>query len=354
MSDSEAALRERSRELEARSAQLDCLYRLQDLVQDENTGVDALLRKLPAILRSGLRSPQSAYVLLEVGSHRFEAGWDGPKAPPVRESISVDGAEEGAFLVARATDASAPELLTDERALVQTFARRVGEMLAHQRAKRVGLVLDEQLRHVQRAAGGIAHDFNNLLTSIRGLSALALSEIDPTHPTHSDLQEIHNAAQRAASLTPRLRALAKEEVPGPSHRASEGDSGQETILFVESDPAARADAARILQAAGYRVLSAESEAHAADIADGHDQAIHLLLCDAHATLPGGAELYDRIRRHRPRVRVLYMSRYTDDPATRREAGDPGGAFLARPFPPGTLLAEVRRALGRETQTLLDR
>ena len=44
----------------------------------------------------------------------------------------------------------------------------------------------------------------------------------------------------------------------------------------------------------------------------------------------------------PGVRVLYMSGYTDNPVVRREAEDPAGAFLAKPFAPEALLAEHKR------------
>jgi two-component system, cell cycle sensor histidine kinase and response regulator CckA len=58
-----------------------------------------------------------------------------------------------------------------------------------------------------RLAGGIAHDFNNLLTSIRGLGALALEELEPGHPLRPDLEEILKAAHRATEMTGDLLAF---------------------------------------------------------------------------------------------------------------------------------------------------
>jgi PAS domain S-box-containing protein len=82
--------------------------------------------------------------------------------------------------------------------------------------------LESQLRQAQRMeavgqlAGGIAHDFNNVLTAILGYTLLLLR--DPALPAaqREDVQEIHQAAQRAASLTQQLLAFSRKQVLQPS------------------------------------------------------------------------------------------------------------------------------------------
>ena len=67
-------------------------------------------------------------------------------------------------------------------------------------------LLQDQLMHspkleaVGELAGGIAHDFNNLLTPVLGFAALAGREIPPDHPVAEYLEQIKNAAERAATL----------------------------------------------------------------------------------------------------------------------------------------------------------
>jgi signal transduction histidine kinase/ActR/RegA family two-component response regulator len=80
--------------------------------------------------------------------------------------------------------------------------------------------LEEQLRHAQkmeaigRLSGGIAHDFNNLLTAIRGYSELLLKELIGS-PLRADVEEIFNAADRAATLTGQLLAFSRRQILTP-------------------------------------------------------------------------------------------------------------------------------------------
>ncbi len=81
--------------------------------------------------------------------------------------------------------------------------------------------LEAELLHAQKMdavallAGGIAHDFNNLLTVISSYSEMALQTLPPEAELYSDMQEIHNAADRAARLTKQLLAFSRKQVLSP-------------------------------------------------------------------------------------------------------------------------------------------
>ena len=94
------------------------------------------------------------------------------------------------------------------------------EMADRQAAESARSGLEEQLRHAQkmeaigRLSGGIAHDFNNLLTAIRGYSELLLTSLAGS-PLRADVEEIFNAADRAATLTGQLLAFSRRQNLSP-------------------------------------------------------------------------------------------------------------------------------------------
>jgi two-component system cell cycle sensor histidine kinase/response regulator CckA len=97
--------------------------------------------------------------------------------------------------------------------------RRESEDLAKAEAEL--LVTREKLLHSQkmeslgRLSGGIAHDFNNILTAITGYSELALMDTKLEEGLRSDIQEILNAAFRAAALTRQLLAFSRRQIFSP-------------------------------------------------------------------------------------------------------------------------------------------
>ena len=122
--------------------------------------------------------------------------------------------------------------------------------------------------------------------------------------------------------------------------------GTETLLLVEDEESVRGLAARVLQSYGYRVLEARDGAEALQVAQGTSEYLHLLVTDV--VMPGisGLELARRLGAQRPRLRVLYMSGYTDDAIVRRGVLAADAQFLPKPFTPEVLVRRVREVLDR--------
>jgi len=124
----------------------------------------------------------------------------------------------------------------------------------------------------------------------------------------------------------------------------EAAQGTETVLLVEDEPEVRRLVEKLLLLKGYRVLSAASPAEALAVSKRHEAAIQLLLTDV--IMPGmnGRDLARVLAEHRPRMKVLYMSGYTDAAMSQQGILPSGTAFLSKPFTPEILGRKIREVL----------
>ena len=72
-------------------------------------------------------------------------------------------------------------------------------------------VQSQKMQAIGQLAGGVAHDFNNLLTAISGHCDLLLLRHDQGDQDYADLVQIHQNANRAASLVGQLLAFSRKQ-----------------------------------------------------------------------------------------------------------------------------------------------
>ncbi|HEY5375965.1 MAG TPA: ATP-binding protein, partial [Polyangiaceae bacterium] len=149
--------------------------------------------------------------------------------------------------------------------------------------------------------------------------------------------EVHLPRSRRTGST-----VATAVAPNKPRDAGHG----ETLLVVEDEASVLRVTKRILEHAGYRVLSASSLVQAVATARSTPGPIELLLTDLVLPDGGGRDVAERIAELRPEIRVLYVSGYTDDPELRHGISANEVDFLAKPFAPDQLVARVREVLDR--------
>lgn len=129
--------------------------------------------------------------------------------------------------------------------------------------------------------------------------------------------------------------------PGPLVEAA---GGRETVLLVEDEPAVLDLGRLMLEALGYRVLTAQSPKEAAGIAHQHAGEVHLLMTDVVMPEMNGRELAEKLTTIYPNLRCLFTSGYTANVIAHRGVLDEGVQVIQKPFSMKDLAAKVREAL----------
>jgi PAS domain S-box-containing protein len=141
---------------------------------------------------------------------------------------------------------------------------------------------------------------------------------------------------------PRVEKIA--ETAEKVKATAESLTGSETIMVAEDDKMVRDMARSILQQYGYSVLDAEDGESAIRLSEKYEGDVHLMLTDV--VMPGmsGRVLAERLAGKRPKMKVLYMSGYTDNAIVHHGVLGKDMNFLQKPFTVEALVKKVREVL----------
>jgi two-component system, cell cycle sensor histidine kinase and response regulator CckA len=156
---------------------------------------------------------------------------------------------------------------------------------------------------------------------------------------------VNSAPGRGASFAVYFPASETKEEPADDGMIpTQSQAGWETVLVVEDQQSVRGFVRNLLMLNGYRVLEAADGSEAMDICRQHPGEIQLVVTDL--VMPGmsGRVLAERLAKEQPKVKILYMSGYTDDSVVHTGVAQAGLAFLQKPFSPTTFTHKVREVL----------
>jgi PAS domain S-box-containing protein len=156
--------------------------------------------------------------------------------------------------------------------------------------------------------------------------------------------EVHSNVGAGTSFEvylPETDALEANAHAAPAPGLAHG--GSETVLVVEDSEGLRELARRLLERQGYRVLVAANADEAFRMFE-EDGTVDVLLTDV--VMPGasGPELTRQLVGRWPRLKVIYMSGYTDDAIVQHGVLTSGIAFLNKPFTSEAVGQKIREAL----------
>jgi two-component system, cell cycle sensor histidine kinase and response regulator CckA len=128
--------------------------------------------------------------------------------------------------------------------------------------------------------------------------------------------------------------------------SEDSSRGSETILVVEDDSSLRETTCEFLRSSGYTVLQAASPEVALHVAERYKGPVDFLLTDVIMPKMNGRKLATQLSISRPRVKVLFVSGYTDGVVRDGVHGvlEPGLAFLQKPYTRSALTRKIREVL----------
>ncbi|HEX3313746.1 MAG TPA: ATP-binding protein, partial [Gemmataceae bacterium] len=138
-------------------------------------------------------------------------------------------------------------------------------------------------------------------------------------------------------------------VDGPS-KVREGPEpgkplrGSETVLLVEDEDNVRGLFSLVLRSYGYQVLVARDGREAIRMLESRAEGVDLLLTDVVMPHLSGRELADRLLPRFPKMKVLYMTGFTDDAVVRHGLVQGEVPLLQKPATPTQVAAKVRSVL----------
>jgi len=118
-----------------------------------------------------------------------------------------------------------------------------------------------------------------------------------------------------------------------------------TILVVEDNEMVRLMAVELLEEYGYTVHVADRPSVALELTGRFGNDIDLMVTDVVMPEMNGHELYEQLASRFPRLKVLYISGYTNEVFVHNGTLEEGINFLQKPFTAERFIERVRQSLG---------
>lgn len=146
-----------------------------------------------------------------------------------------------------------------------------------------------------------------------------------------------------AVFFPAARDIQSERRASSSYCTAVGTG--KTILVVETEGALRTLISKVLTREGYEVLQARSGEEGLVVGENHEGVIDLLLTDV--IMPGvtGTTLAQKLTSDRPKMKVLYITGYTDEMLARHGIEEIGSLLVRKPFTGRALIKKLDELLG---------
>lgn len=201
-------------ELNWRNKELNCLYRIGELVRSRDID-EAMLQEITQLLDGTLSESDVTGTTLSIDDWNASS----PLFQSTRWKLAVDVVVEkrtrGHLEVCLIHDpesipGGATEQTADRLSLLEAIARRLGEALGHQEAE-AKVLHASKLASIGELAAGMGHEINNPVNGIINCADILMKQAEPDSQTAEFSELIRSEAERIARIVKDLLTFSRQD-----------------------------------------------------------------------------------------------------------------------------------------------
>jgi signal transduction histidine kinase len=206
--------------LKERIKELTCLYRIADIANRPDLGLDEIMSHIVDLIPPSFQYPELASARLMIDGSTYQSANFQASRIKLWTEIVANYSPRGLIEVFYPDRAEAkPSFLREEQQLLKTISQQVALIIERKNMEEDNARLYEQLRHADRLAtigqlaAGIAHEINEPLGTILGFAQLVSSSGNLAPDTEADIRKIVNAALHAREVVRKLMLFSRQMPP---------------------------------------------------------------------------------------------------------------------------------------------
>ena len=175
-------------------------------------------------------------------------------------------------------------------------------------------------------------------------TGLGLAMVYGTVKQHNGCIDVHSEPGKGTNFKIYLPLAGPVIRPSMKKATASASAGSETILLVEDELTVRVIVRSLLEESGYRVLEAMDGKDGLKLFKEHSEDIDLVLSDVVMPKMQGQEMYEKMKKISPDIKILFITGYPEDVIDRKSVSGKENDTLSKPVIPDELLRKIREVL----------
>jgi len=208
------------RMLGERVKELNCIYGLSDVMEETGLSFDEKLTGIAYLIPSAWEYPELVATRITFEDKEYKTANFRDTNNKYSINIKVMGEVLGkveVYYVEEKPEGNPKINFKEPNRLLHAIVERLSSIIEHKRAEEERRKFEKKIQQAQKLesmgilASGVANDFNNMLTGIIGNADFALMEVEEGSKIAGNIENILEAAERAAELAGQMLAYSGKD-----------------------------------------------------------------------------------------------------------------------------------------------